>query len=489
MDVISAARAGWLIAALAVAVAASIAFYHVPIGSAGFFAYAGHAILEGQLPYRDVWDNKLPSIYYLNALLQLAGPQNVLQWAAQAAVLLATIALFAIFARGEGIRAWGPATLTVSVLLSLPPLQHFGYTEPYAAALIMAALVAMQRGATLASGTLLLLAATFWIPAALMTLALLVYAPTVRARLRFAGAFGASAAVYAALFVVTFGTHLTAALLHDMRSYEGTASRLDAASAKAVVAKLVRNLEATALLIPLALAAGVVHRPANRTQRFALAWLACALAGAFVNLNVFQHYFIPSVAPLAFAIAAFVDGSGRSLGRRAALAALIVAITAGVPVIVAAMLDGIAAERDEARLTVAVGQRLDAALPKRGRILVYGTADGIYRSANRDAVGRFANTFALTLTSADLQRRRRRAYLDDVRRADALVSTMPPSADLEALLRTAFAPPCSIDGARIAIGRHVRLANVTPDIHEDVCGTIATVRSGRASRRAGRPGL
>ena len=34
----------------------------------GFYAYYGKAILHGQLPYRDIWDDKPPLGYYLNAL-------------------------------------------------------------------------------------------------------------------------------------------------------------------------------------------------------------------------------------------------------------------------------------------------------------------------------------------------------------------------------------------------------------------------------------
>jgi 4-amino-4-deoxy-L-arabinose transferase-like glycosyltransferase len=37
----------------------------------GFYAYIGKAILHGQIPYRDVWDDKPPLGYYLNALALL----------------------------------------------------------------------------------------------------------------------------------------------------------------------------------------------------------------------------------------------------------------------------------------------------------------------------------------------------------------------------------------------------------------------------------
>lgn len=42
----------------------------------GFYAYYGKAILQGQIPYRDLWDNKPPLGYYLNALALLVFGQT-----------------------------------------------------------------------------------------------------------------------------------------------------------------------------------------------------------------------------------------------------------------------------------------------------------------------------------------------------------------------------------------------------------------------------
>jgi hypothetical protein len=455
----------WAAGALLFAVGAGIVFYHIPIGSAGFFEYAGRSILEGKILYRDLWDNKLPSVYYLNALWQLLfGSRYVLHWLAQLGVLLTTLILFATFARGERVRHWGAATLAVSVLLSLPPLQHFGYTEPYALPFIMAALVAAQRRADVASGVFLCAAATFWIPSTLSAIAILVYLRERVAGVRFLLAFALSMVLYGALIVWAFSPPVIAALLHDMRSYEGMKSHLDAATLAAVVQHLLATLEATALIVPLAIMAGVVRRPQTPTQRFALVWLICTLAGAAINLNFFQHYFIPSVLPLVFAIAVYAEDWSRcSPVRRIVLSAIVVGLVLRAPQIAAGMRAGITGERDEVRATVAVGRVLDIAVPKGGRILVDGTADGIYLSANRDAAGRFANTFGLTLTSPELQRERRRQYLDDVRRADAVVvnaDTAVPFRELDALLRAQFTPVCPgrIPGAEIHLSR--RLGNV-----------------------------
>ncbi len=45
----------------------------------GIFAYTGKVITEGGLPYADAWDNKLPGVYYIDALAFLLFGTNL--WA------------------------------------------------------------------------------------------------------------------------------------------------------------------------------------------------------------------------------------------------------------------------------------------------------------------------------------------------------------------------------------------------------------------------
>src|SRR6185369_17929219 len=40
----------------------------LPSRDYGIFVYIGEQITHGKLPYRDVWDNKPPGIFYLNAV-------------------------------------------------------------------------------------------------------------------------------------------------------------------------------------------------------------------------------------------------------------------------------------------------------------------------------------------------------------------------------------------------------------------------------------
>ncbi len=67
-----AAAAGWgfLLLKIYLMIHPSLMF---PDRDSGFFMYAGRAVLEGKIPYRDFWDHKGPVIYYLNALGLLLG--------------------------------------------------------------------------------------------------------------------------------------------------------------------------------------------------------------------------------------------------------------------------------------------------------------------------------------------------------------------------------------------------------------------------------
>ena len=434
----------WVAAAVLVALAAAIGFYHLPTESAAFYEYVGKALLGGKALYRDVWDNKLPSIYYLNALWQLLfGSRYVLHWAVEVCVLLVTVGLFAVFARGERVALWGPATFVVAFFLSPPTLRHFNYTETYATCLIMLALVAAQRGAPIVSGVVLTLAATFWLPAVFLAAPILVVSSDREQRIRFLAAFLVSAVLAGAAIVLTFGGGPILAGLGEMYGWERV--RWDRAFARSEALHLWNVLNNTGLLVLVVFALGLVRRPQNDVERTALVWLVSALAGAAISLDFSEHEFLPLVPPLAFAIVTY--GAGQfSLVRTAVFAVLIVALVSRGAHMIAAVRDGIAQEMSEARNSVAVGRVIDAGISKNRRLLVYGYASGIYLTAQREAAGRYPN-HADTVTPASARERARRAeYLAGVRAAAAIVTTggavfFP---GMDRVVATQFMPPCSV---------------------------------------------
>ncbi|NJO07176.1 MAG: glycosyltransferase family 39 protein [Chloroflexaceae bacterium] len=49
----------------------------LPFRDSGVFLYAGQQVLEGKIPYRDVWDHKPPAVFYVNALGLLIGKGHI----------------------------------------------------------------------------------------------------------------------------------------------------------------------------------------------------------------------------------------------------------------------------------------------------------------------------------------------------------------------------------------------------------------------------
>lgn len=115
---------------LVVLAAIAVHLPNFPVGKApqedaGLFMYAAQGILEGRLPYRDVWDHKPPLIYVLDALgLLLGGGSPIGVWALQTlAYVVAALVGFRAFARAFGR---GPALFgTLAWLLAAPRLFLF----------------------------------------------------------------------------------------------------------------------------------------------------------------------------------------------------------------------------------------------------------------------------------------------------------------------------------------------------------------------------
>ena len=98
----------------------------------GVFLYMGWRILNGELPYRDVWDHKPPVIFYINALgLALANNSRWGVWLIElAALFLAAYLGFQLIKRFFGVF---PAVFSLMLwLLSLVPLLQGGnFTTEY----------------------------------------------------------------------------------------------------------------------------------------------------------------------------------------------------------------------------------------------------------------------------------------------------------------------------------------------------------------------
>jgi hypothetical protein len=273
-----------------------------PINDPAFFEYFGRAMLHGQRLYVDLIDSKLPSIFVVNALWQaLFGDNYALHTYAEAALNAASIALFAILLRRRQIPAWALGTFLFAVFFSIP-FPQFNYTQHYAIFFIVLGLYLSARGWNLFAGGALALASTFWPPAALTCIPILLEPSGRRERILLLGGFLGTAGLYALAMVAAFGPHIFDYFLTVWTNYAGRAPQITISQLEVTLFDSALGPGIGVLLLLLLLA---VRRPVSAASRFALIWSACALAGTAIPPRFSEHYFLPSVPALAMAIAAF----------------------------------------------------------------------------------------------------------------------------------------------------------------------------------------
>jgi len=100
----------------------------------GFYAYYGKAILHGQIPYRDLWDNKPPLGYYLNALALFIFGQTPwgVWWSSVVWILGCMVLLFLVLKKLFGSIPAGISSAILLVALMSPQIFQGGnLTEVY----------------------------------------------------------------------------------------------------------------------------------------------------------------------------------------------------------------------------------------------------------------------------------------------------------------------------------------------------------------------
>ncbi len=310
-----------LIFALALAVPFGAAFLkgEIPTSDAALFEYYGRAIDHGSRLYLDVWDNKLPSIYLANAVLQaLFGSYYRVHVLAEAAVAASSIALFARLLVRSRVAAWAPASLALALLLSVLPLQ-LDSVENFALPLILIAyLLALEAAwGTLAAGIAIALATTFWLPSLLLLVPLLDRERSVRGRVTLILAAACTLIVYVGAMLAVFGLPAIAELARSWVAYANMSfgGRARAEGRFGVLAPIFAGLVRSGAGLMLAAVAAVVRRPRDQRERFALVWTGCALFGALALGNFYEHYFIPLLPASIYALAVFGTAHGVRVQR------------------------------------------------------------------------------------------------------------------------------------------------------------------------------
>jgi hypothetical protein len=126
-------------------------------GDQGLYAYVGDRILQGDLPYRDAWDQKPPAVHYTYALLLALSRDDAVVAAADLAAAAGVAVL--LVAIGRALVPWpgaGEAAAVLCLLLGNPAFTRLGgvrvraQCETFIALAVAGALLAAIRSGHLA---------------------------------------------------------------------------------------------------------------------------------------------------------------------------------------------------------------------------------------------------------------------------------------------------------------------------------------------------
>jgi hypothetical protein len=288
----------WLAASAVILLLGFIKLPHFPIDDSATFEYYGNAMLHGQRLYVDLWDNKLPGIYFVNAALQLVMPRlYTLHLAVELLLNALSAYLFITILAKHQVKHREIGMLVFLAVITLIP-RHLNTSEHYALPLILLSFLLFERDKGFLSAISIALACTFWVPSAIPA-AWFFFRLSTRAKLAFTG----GCALVAGLLILSLSLLTNGdigGLLASWHAYLQSDS--GAHSLKAIIGRLHDSL-GDAMITPLLLALCVWFRkPANRLELDLFGWTICSFVAACVSLRLYAHYFLPLTAPLILLI-------------------------------------------------------------------------------------------------------------------------------------------------------------------------------------------
>ncbi len=359
------------------------------VGSdSALFEYFGRAMIHGQRLYVDLFDNKLPSIFLINALWQrVFGERYWLHSLAQMVVtVFSAVALFALLVRRAGVYRPRTATFCFALTYTLLP-GSINWTESYATPLILASVLAEIAGRDAVAALCVAAASTFWIPACIMLVPIVFYAQTKRRQGVIVLSFIVSLAAYVALVIAVLAVD-GAELVRSWLRYVVNDNPLPKAVSNQTFDKMFASVDAavveSGIGIWLAALAAVLKRPRTRLEWFGLLWIVCALAGALVSGRFYPHYYLPLVPALLFGVCLFPRPSG-FLPVRALFVALMLVLawrTASFRV------HQVGVDIRQVGETADVARRIDRTLGRKAIVEIDGYAPQIFLAADALPVGR-----------------------------------------------------------------------------------------------------
>lgn len=284
-----------------------------PTADNALFEYCGRAIARGYVLYRDVWDNKLPGVYYVNALWQLLfGDRYKLHAIAEVLVALASAGLLIFVMRAFGVGFGAPAAAVLTAFLCIVfPLNT---TEAYALPLLLAAILAAYGNSAILSGTFAGVAALFWLPSLLILwpLAPLLHGRWLpRVALMNAIAIGVPLAAVVlvagpAHFAALVQTWLPYALARPETRVHHHIAFLNRFAAAWQILENFWGGAVAAGVAPLGvLLLAIFRKPETQAQRFGLFWTAAMLVAVLAGARFYSHYFIACFTAMIFTICAY----------------------------------------------------------------------------------------------------------------------------------------------------------------------------------------
>lgn len=508
------------LALIAVAVLAFVAmrapFLSVPLErDEGEYAYIAQRMLEGEVPYRDAFDQKPPGVFvaYLLAFA-IAGPTPLgihlflaLWTAATAAVL------YGLVRRLAGGSAAGFALLVFSLASADPRVQgHAANTENWMLLPLVLAAAACLRGwqrgdrvSWLACG--FFAASACWFKQVAATDACLFAAavfgdavvgrpaPSLRtALMRFAlFALGdALASTPVLLYFAAVGAlapFMDAVFLHNL-AYTQSSSVLEGLVNLLMTLRL--QLPSFALIWGLAITGWLLPGSTPGRVRHALAaWWLASFAGATIGLHFRPHYFLQTLPALAALAGIGAAGLAEKLSRRqgarpwlapAALATLLVAVPlvvhrplllADSPAAVSRRIYGLNPFPEAA----VIADQIRRNSRPDDRVFVVGSEPQILFLANRRSATRYIFFYPLTGDYPDARARQQEA-IDEVKAAQPLYIVWVDV--VTSLQRTPRSEPLIFDAALELIARDYQLELIA---HVDASlGTYRILRGEQARR-------
>jgi hypothetical protein len=421
-----------------------------------FYLVAGERLLQGAVPFVDIWDRKPVGIFLLYAAIRLFGGEGIVEYQV-AATLFAGLTAFLIsmialrFANARGAAFAGCAYLAWLLVFDgsggQTPVFYNAFVAGAALLILHAVapgigrrkMLALGAAAMLLAGLALQIKYTVVFEAIFFGCALLQRWPRDAAGARSLPLAAALWIVCALLPTLAVWGWYAAHGYNQAFVYANFLSIFDRVGWP--VGKLIERLaKITGLASPLLLCAwleSVTARgegdAARQTRRFALAWLSAALGGVLVFGTFYTHYFLPVLVPLSVASANLL--ADRTAGvtvvvlgrhRRLSLAAF-VALTA--PICIALSLPKQLKDRGKRADIHAVADAIDR--HRTGCMLVFDGDPILYHLTNACLVTSriFPNHLNDAIedgaTGIDIQAELRRIL--HVERPDIIVATDRPN--------------------------------------------------------------